>query len=202
MEIFFSDGYGGEGGRLMAMERTGWREEAYSFLSGSGVRWWKGGGKVRRGKEAKGRRGAGLEGGARQESGVERVLSRESGMERVASQESMASQASMDSVESGVSGVGNGGVGGRWGSVVGKAKRRDGEGEMVLVDGYGERYAVLEMAEGGGRFEVLKEGFEGELLDEIVVSGVAWGVRRGLGGTRYRRKERRSGRGDDYLLEV
>lgn len=188
MDILFADRHDGEGVRLMAMERTGWREEAYSFLSGSGARWWK------KGREAKDR--PGVDGVASRETGVERVVSRESNMERVVSQASMASQVSVSSLRSGVSGVEIGGRGGRRGSgASGKAKR--GGGEMVLVDGYGERYAVLEMAEGGGRFEVLKEGFEGEMLDEIVVSGVAWGVRRGLGGTGYRREERRSGRGYD-----
>ena len=43
----------------MPMERTGWRVEAYSFLSMGGVRWWKGAAEVERARKAS--RGSGME---------------------------------------------------------------------------------------------------------------------------------------------
>ena len=171
MDMVFANG---GGGRFVAMERTGWWDEAYSFLSLGGVRWWKGAREVERGSAGwKARRGV----------GVERVVSPGTDVERVANRGSIASQGSGLSTGSEASG-------GEWGGRKGKGRRG---GDLVLVDGYGERFAVLGVGEGGGRLEVLKGGVEGAVLDEVVVSGVAWGVKRGLG------RGRGGGEGDDLL---
>lgn len=151
------------------MERTGWREEAYSFLSRGGVRWWKGGREVRRVRAAKEVRRVREADERARRSGV---VGRGGDGEWIARQGSWGSVGSVESYC----------VSGSDGAAMGARRAENAGGELVLVDGYGERYAVLEIGKGGGRFEVLKEGVEGEGLDEIVVSGVAWAVRKGLGG--------------------